>query len=285
MRAPLRLMRTVAALMLAASVLGLGVDGLYRDNAMVRAAWLGTDLVTLVLVVPLLIAASTLAARGSSRAWLLGLGAMAYALYDYAFYLFGAAYNGAFLLYASIVSLATVGLIAGLTAPGSRRLADAMPMALGGTTARLVAASMALIGVSLAAVWIGFAIRHLLTGRLPPMVTATDHPTNVTAALDLWMVVTPGLWGSVRLARGRPWGHVVAAVWAAGAALYMVGLTASTLVMHFTGVATGLGQAVLWITIGGIATADAVVLLRGVPRRQTWAPVPKDRPPTGVSRE
>ncbi|MGD8872580.1 MAG: hypothetical protein PVJ80_13485 [Gemmatimonadota bacterium] len=269
MRAPLRLMRTVAALMLAASVLGLGVDGLYRDNAMVRAAWLGTDLVTLVLVVPLLVAAATLAARGSSRAWLLGLGAMAYALYDYAFYLFGAAYNGAFLLYAAIVSLATAGLIAGLATPGSRRLAEATFIAPLGTTVRLVAASMALISVTLAAVWIGFAIRHLLTGRLPPIVAATDHPTNVTAALDLWMVVTPGLWGSVRLARGRRWGHVVAAVWAVGAALYMVGLTASTLVMHLAGVATGLGQAALWITIGGIATTDAVVLLRGVPRRQT----------------
>ena len=38
------------------------------------------------------------------------------------------------------------------------------------------------------------AARYLMTGTVPAMVAATNHPTNVTGVLDLWIVVSFGVW-------------------------------------------------------------------------------------------
>ncbi|MGO1058211.1 hypothetical protein ACTL32_03655 [Planococcus sp. FY231025] len=46
---------------------GLFLDGLYRDNALVVAAWRGNDIVTLFIVVPLLLASLAFSLRGSKR--------------------------------------------------------------------------------------------------------------------------------------------------------------------------------------------------------------------------
>lgn len=55
----------VALLAIVASAGGLFIDGLYRDNPFVTAGWYGNDLVTLVVAVPVLVAALILSMRGS----------------------------------------------------------------------------------------------------------------------------------------------------------------------------------------------------------------------------
>jgi len=55
----------IAILALVASAGGLFLDGPYRDNALVTAGWFGNDLVTLVVAVPVLVAALILSMRGS----------------------------------------------------------------------------------------------------------------------------------------------------------------------------------------------------------------------------
>jgi hypothetical protein len=80
----------LAAVMTAASLVGLLLEDLYRENTWSRAAFRGTDAATLALAVPTLLVALVLARRGSVGARLVWLGVLAYDVYDYAFYLFGA---------------------------------------------------------------------------------------------------------------------------------------------------------------------------------------------------
>jgi hypothetical protein len=106
----------IGILAAAASTIGaLGGERLYRDNAFVTSTWLGTDLVTLVVAVPLLIGALVRARRRSLRALLVWLGILDSMLYNYAFYLFGAGFNRLFLVYAAIVGLAIWALVLGLS--------------------------------------------------------------------------------------------------------------------------------------------------------------------------
>jgi hypothetical protein len=106
---------------------------------------------------------------------------------------------------------------------------------------------------------------YWFTGDVPAMVTATGHPTNVTGALDLWLVTTFGLWGGVWLARGRRWGYIISAVWAVKGAYYMTALSAASVTAHRAGALASLGQLGLWIPIGVICAVAATVLIRGVP--------------------
>jgi len=82
------------------AALGLLFSDRDRDADWIRATWFGNDLVTLSIAVPLLVAGAVSARRGSSCGLLVWLGVLGYSVYNYAFYLFGAALNAFLLLYA-----------------------------------------------------------------------------------------------------------------------------------------------------------------------------------------
>jgi hypothetical protein len=249
-------------LLAAASAAGAFLPELYRDNRLVRAAWFGNDLTTLCLAIPLASVAVVMARRGSARALLVWLGVVAYALYNYAFYLFGAAYNSLFLFYAAILILSTMGLIRGLTSPTVPALLRAVPPAA--RTERAVAAFIVVVSLTLGGFWISTVAAYYWSGQLPAMVTATDHPTNVTGALDLWLVVTFGLWGGAWLWRGRPWGHVIASIWAVKGALYMTALSAASIIAYDRGASESLAELALWAPIGVGSAMASVLLLRRI---------------------
>jgi hypothetical protein len=97
------------------------------------------------------------------------------------------------------------------------------------------------------------------------MVTAVDHPTNLTAALDLWLVVSFGLLGGAWLWAGRPWGYVIATIWTIQGAAYMAALSAASLAAFRSGAAADATQLALWIPIGIACAVCAGGLLRACP--------------------
>ena len=94
-----------------ASAGGLLIENLYRDNLWTTSQWRGNDIVTLGIAVPILIGAVILAARGSQRAQLIWMAITHYMLYNFAFYLFAAAFNRFFLIYVSLFALSILTCI------------------------------------------------------------------------------------------------------------------------------------------------------------------------------
>jgi hypothetical protein len=169
--------------MAAASLLGLLTDGLYRDNTWSTSAFRGTDAATLVLVVPTLLIALLLARRGSVGARLVWLGVLAYGVYNYAFYLFGTAFDDAFLLYAAALGLslallvfATPRVLPLVAAP------DRGPL-------RTVGGYLIAVGVLFGALWTAQSLTFVATGRLPRVITDPGLHTSTVFALDLTLVV------------------------------------------------------------------------------------------------
>jgi hypothetical protein len=113
-RAPYTLTAALAVLMVTQSMLGLIFQREYRDVEWIRATWFGNDWMTLVVAVPLLISGLLMKRRGSAQGMLLWLGVIAYAVYNYAFYLLGAALNAFFPLYVLALVLSVVTLSVGL---------------------------------------------------------------------------------------------------------------------------------------------------------------------------
>ena len=107
-RSRIALSVAVAVLMGSQSVLGLSLPGEYRDVEWIRATWFGNDWVTLILSLPLLGISLVLARRGAVRGQVLGLGMLGHSTYNYGFYLFVAALNAFFPLYAILLVLSVV---------------------------------------------------------------------------------------------------------------------------------------------------------------------------------
>jgi hypothetical protein len=213
----------IAVLTMVAAVGGLFIEDLYRDNAFARSAWRGTDLVTLAVAVPLLIIALILALRGSFRAQLVWLGMLDYTLYNYAYYLFGTAFNRFFLIYVALFTLSMLALIFALVNVEVKeirqRFRDRTPV-------KWIGGYMLFVAAGIGGLWIAQSLSFVVTGQVPEFINKVAHPTSVVFALDLSLVVPFLILGAIWLCKRQPWGYVLAAILCVKGTAYMLALVA-----------------------------------------------------------
>jgi hypothetical protein len=248
MKAAFRLTVVVAALMLLQSSLGLLYRGQYRDVEWIAATWLGNDWVTLVVALPLLAAGAALARRHSARGLLLWLGALGYALYNYAYYLFGAALNVFFPLYLASVITAALALILALShiAPLgiARRFND-------GTPVRLVGGYFVFVGISLAGIWLAMWTAYVFVGRPTPVDT---EAFKLVAALDTVLMVPALAIGGILLWRRSAWGYIVSPIAGVQGSLYLLVLSINSLMAASS-------EFPLWCSLALMTSAATALLL------------------------
>lgn len=155
----------IAALAVVASTGGLFLKGLYRDNAFVTTTWLGNDAVTLFLAVPILMAVLYYSSHGSMKAQLIWMGALDYMLYNYAFYLFGTAFNAFFLIYVALLGLSILALIFGLANLDVNRISQQFRKR---TPVKWIGGYFLFVAFGLSMVYVMQSIGFIFTGQLPP---------------------------------------------------------------------------------------------------------------------
>ncbi len=260
-RTAARLSVAVVLLMALSSGAGLFAHDLYRDNALVAARWYGSDLVTLGVAAPLLGIALLGAWGGSRRAVLVWMGMLAYSLYNAAFYLFGAAFNSLFLVYAALVALSGVALVFGLLSIDATALHRQVQP---GLPVRWIVGFLAGVAVTLGGLYGAFSLRHVATGQGPALLDAMGPRAHLVAALHLTMVVPVGLLAASWLWQQRPWGYVWATLWAVAGAACMLSLSAATVAAVVVGPSTTWMPLLLWAPIGVGCVLVGGVLLRAL---------------------
>ncbi len=246
--------------MLTQSAAGLLLADRYRDVEWIRMTWRGNDWVTLVLAVPLLLVARTAASGGSARGQLFLSGILAYAAYNYAYYLFGAALNVFFPLYVIAVVFSAIALISSLDGLDVTGLARSVrPDA----PVRTVGAYFVLVGVSLAAVWLAMWGAYVFAGRPTPI---EPEAFKLVAALDLVIMVPLLTVGGVWLSRREPWGYVVASIAAVQASLYLLVLAVNSMLFLSLGLAEPPGELPIWGTLALVTSVMTLVLFS----RKLW---------------
>ena len=259
--APRRLTATLAALMAAQALLGRLLPHLYRDDGWVRSTWFGNDLVTLLLALPVLLAGLRLAGGGSRRGALLWVGGFGYAVYNYAFYLLGAELNAFFPLYAAAEVVAAAALILLLSSIDAARLAAGLPP---GAPVRALGGYFTVLGLGLAAVWLGMWAAYVFAGRPTPV--ATDA-FRLVAALDVTLMVPALACGGVLLWRRHAWGLVVASLAGVQGALYLVVLAVNTAVAIVEGLVAAPAELPVWGPLAMTTAVATTVLIGCVDRR------------------
>jgi hypothetical protein len=259
-RAAYQLTLALAAVMTAQALTGLLLQGEYRDVEPIRSTWFGNDWITLVVAVPLLLSGLVRAKCGSGRALLLWLGMIGYALYNYAFYLFGAALSSFFLLYVIAFAGAVVTLAAAL------RTLDVVSIArrfAPGTPVRLIGGSLAFIEAGLGTAWVVMWALHIFSARPTPV---DPDAFKVVAALDLSLMVPALTAGGILLWRREPWGYVISAIASTQGALYLLVLSVNSIVAVRRGLAEPPGELPVWGTLALLTTTIAIVILTNVQR-------------------
>ena len=210
----------VIVLMVTASAVGLLVEGVYPEDTWAVAAFRGNDLVTLVLVAPVLTVALVASRRRpSSASVLVWLGMLFYGLYNYAYYSYGAAFNDLFLLHVAAYSLSGIALVLLGTSIDAEVAAGGV---VGGARAKVVAVFTLGVGIALLGAWGAMSVRVARTGELPQQVMPPEA-VHLVYAIDLGILAPVFVIAGTLLWRAAPWGAVMAvAVNASGAAYLTV---------------------------------------------------------------
>src|ERR1700716_105829 len=178
----------LALLAALAAATGLLAPSVYRDAPSWVAQARGQDLVTLVLVVPLMLAAYIGARRGSTRAFLVWLGCVGYLAYSYAIYAFSAHFNSLFLVYVATFGIATYTLVFGLVGIDAAGVGRAFG---GRTPTRLVGTVLIGMSVLTALMWLVQDVPALLSGRVPNDVVEAGMVSIPTHGTELCVVLPP----------------------------------------------------------------------------------------------
>jgi hypothetical protein len=160
---PFALSSIVAALLLISSIAGLlfGQGGLYEPNPATLPSFRTQDVITLVVVVPLLVTCLWLVRRGSVRGLLVWMGTLFYVAYAYSFAVLGTWLPPLFLVYVAIVSMSVYGLIFVLVSTDAEavraRFSDQTPV-------RWAGGFLIVMSLLLATLWVAMIVGDTLSG-------------------------------------------------------------------------------------------------------------------------
>ncbi|MBK9712317.1 MAG: hypothetical protein IPO81_13495 [Kouleothrix sp.] len=238
-------------------------QGLYRyDTSFKAPIQRGSDVVTLLVSIPLLVLATLRYRRGSLRGGLLLAGALGCLLYNAASLAFGAAYNSLFLVYiawfsASLFALVLVCRSIDLAALPAR-VSPRLPR-------RGIAVFVMLSGLTLC-VWLVDIISALAQGQ-PPAGLASNT-TEVTSVIDLGIIMPTAIFASIALLRRAGPGYLFTTVILVLNAIIGVTVLGQTVVQTLDGITLTVAEYVAKVGVftltGLIASALVAAILRSV---------------------
>ena len=197
---------TLAVVTLVKSATGAFFPRIFRDPPMPAGNAQGTDVVVLVVAIPILVASMTLAARGSWRAHIVWLGALSYILYNSVIFAFDTAFNPLFLLYVASLSLSLwsiVALLIQLDLDEFRaRFASDLPV-------RVFAIYILVTSVLFLFTWMSQIVPAMFEHTTPAFLHGTNMLTSPVHVLDLGFALPLSILGAVWLWQRKSWGYLL----------------------------------------------------------------------------
>jgi hypothetical protein len=265
----------VLTLLPIATLIGLLVPGFYRDTAWMIPQARGQDLMTFVIIEPLLMVALLAYRKRPIMAVLAWMGALSYVLYTYAMYSYTAYFNARFLVYVALFSASLFALIDLLAHLDPEQVHASLRPTL---PTRVIAVFCALVGLFFLVAWLGQIVPATLQGTTPEPILLAKTPTSAVHVQDLAVVLPLYLLTAVWLWRRRAWGFVLAPVLLILADVMLLALLAMGMFMVQAGFAGSLDMAPIFAGLALLSLA-----LTGVYFANVQAPKAAETPALPVS--
>jgi hypothetical protein len=244
--------------MFAQSMLGLLFHAWYRDVRWIKTAWVGNDMTTLFVALPLLLLGLRLAARGAVQGFLLWIGGLGYAVYNYCYYLFGAALNAFFPFYLAALIASGIALILALSDVAPSEISVRVR---GDAPVRVIGGYFAVLGGALVSIWLTMWAGYVFAGRPLPV---DPEAFKLVAALDSVLMAPVLVISGALLWRRKGWGWVMAAIAGVQGSLYLLVLSINSAIAVALGIADAPGEIPIWGTLALLTSAMTFLLFAGV---------------------
>lgn len=238
-----------------ATASGLFWKGLYKhDTVSGVAQMMGQDLITLIVVVPLLLVSMYLISRASLRGYLMWMGTIFYFLYSYASISFLTSYNQLFLVYVALFSVSLYTFLYGLFSMDIKTIKKSVST---GVTLKVAGVFPIIMGLLLAGMWLSMILGSLLNGTAPAALET--YTTLVIQALDLGVLVPVAFIAGLMTLKGKGWGYALVSVLLVKVSLLGTAILSMIFFMARNGVDVEVGQALFFVvmTLAGVVITTA----------------------------
>jgi hypothetical protein len=247
----------VALLAAAASAAALFGDGrVYeQETVMLSDAAIAQDIVTLLVVAPLLVVLGLRARRGSLSAFVCLVGCLAFTAYNYVIYAFSIHFGPLFLVWVATLGLSIFALASSLAAADM----SAIKQRFAGRAMRVPAWFLIVVAALFAMLWLSEIVPDLLAGAPSRSATDWNVPTNPVHVLDLAFFLPGVIASGILLLHRHPLGYATVA-----GQLVCLGLT-SVPILVTTLVANARGHDAAWAVtfpISALLLASLTILGR-----------------------
>jgi hypothetical protein len=238
--------------------------GLYQnDSLFTGAAFRGTDVVTLLISLPLLLLSYWQYRRGARNGRILMTGVLFYFLYNGASMAFAATFNPLFLVYTALFSASLFAVIVALATGDAPALARRVRL---GFPRRGMAIFMFVVGLAMLFIWLSELIGPLQTGEAPELLG--PYTTMFTHGFDLAVITPAVVMAGVFLWQRRPLGYLLAApllILCTLIGLVVIGQTISQALAGIVfPVGVYIGMVGSWIVLGAFAIGLTIAYFRNL---------------------
>lgn len=236
--------------------------GLYQyDSRLVGAGFRGTDVVTLLLAIPMLLISYASHRRGSLRGHLFLIAALFYFSYNGASMTFAASFNPLFLVYVALFSSSLFALINVLMRIESVNLANRVET---GFPHRGIAIFLFFAGIGTLLLWISELMGPIMQGTAPEIIG--PYTTLFTHGFDSALITPAAVMSGIFLLQRKPWGYVLSApimIFCTMIGVVVIGQTISqTLEGLVFPIGVYIGMIGSWVVMGAFAISFTIAYFR-----------------------
>ncbi len=238
--------------------------GIYANDSLFSgAAFRGTDFVTLLVVLPLLLSCYSLSLRGSQNAQIAQIGILFYCLYIGASMAFGAAFNAMFLFYTALFSSS---LFAVITALATFNLQTLTVRIKPGFPHRNLVIFNFVAGFGTLFIWLSDIIAPLMNGSVPELLG--PYTTMFTHSFDSAVITPAAVSTAVFLLQRKSLGHLLAAPMLILCTLIGVVVIGQTISQTLEGITFPMGVYIgmigSWLVMGAFAIGLTISFFRSL---------------------
>jgi len=235
-------------------------SGLYKnDSISVVAQGKASDLVTLILAIPLLAISLVHSYRGSIKARLLMTGTLGYFLYTYMSYTFLWTYNPLFIVYVLLMSASLFAFIMAILSFDIEKMPAMFSEKL---PTRFLGGFQLFLTFTIGMLWLGKIAPTILNGAVP---VGLEHYTNlVIQGMDLGFVVPAAILSGILLIKRKPLGYLLSSVIIIKGITMLTSISAMIVNSALSGVSMSMVEIVIFPLFNVVTVVCLILLLRNM---------------------